>query len=105
MEGDAELILRAQSIFDRLESKIDEDSKGPRTNDDVIVKALSLFDVVNSRYCNKIECTKDAVSDADVNVANVTEKLNKNWMKEWIKLVVVSLEVDAKGKIQHRLLM
>ena len=72
------MILRAQSIFDRLESKIDEDSKGPRTNDDVIVKALSLFDVVNSRYCNKIECTKDAVSDADVNVANVTEKLNKN---------------------------
>ena len=59
-------------------TKIDEDSNSPRTNDDVIAKALSLFDVVNNRYCNKIECAKNAVSDADVNVANVTEKLNKN---------------------------
>ena len=76
LEGDGQLILRAKSVFDRLDAKINEEWSSLRMTDDFIAKVLSLFQVVDDRYCGKIESARNVLNETCVNVNSANEKLD-----------------------------
>ena len=76
LEGDGQLILRAKSVFDRLDAKINEEWSSLRMTDNFITKVVSLFQVVDDRYCGKIESARNILNETCVNVNSANEKLD-----------------------------
>ena len=59
LEGDGQLLLGDKYVFDRLDAKINEKLLSPRITDAFITKVVSLFQVVDDRYCEKIESVRN----------------------------------------------
>ena len=76
LEGDGQLILRAKSVFDRLDAKINEELSLLRITDVFIKKFVSLFQVVDDRYCDKIESARNILTETGININTATENLD-----------------------------
>jgi hypothetical protein len=76
LEGDGQLILRDKSVFDRLDAKINEEWSSLRMTDNFITKVVMLFQVVDDRYCGKIESARNILNETCVNVNSANEKLD-----------------------------
>ena len=95
MEGDGQLILRAKSVFDRLDAKINEELSSLRITDVFITKVISLFQVVDDRYCEKIESARNILTQTGVNVNSANEKLDQKLNK---RNSVTSRGVSRSGR-------
>ena len=75
LQGDAELILQAKSVFQRIDKEIEEwfscDCFG-----DVKEKAPSLINIDNNRYSDKLESANSALNAAKENTAEGKAKLD-----------------------------
>ena len=76
LEGNEYLIIRAKSVFDRLDTKINEEISSLRITDVFIAKVLSLFQVVDDLYCDKIDSARNVLTETGVNVNSAIENLD-----------------------------